>query len=157
MEEKTKSTTPSVPDDNKQLPAQYIRQPYPISAIQADLSTQQIRILVAMMKSVQDGVQKMFERVHENSQLNLFSAIQDDRVNIDFKFSDVASHAYAYADVEQVAKKFMQVAFRYEDNQKGSVIRRGAASATRYASRSRKSRLRWSSTSRCTAAISCPW
>ena len=29
--------------EEKQLPARYIRQPYPISAIQADLSTQQIR------------------------------------------------------------------------------------------------------------------
>lgn len=121
MEEK-KSISPSqVPDGNKQLPAQYIRQPYPISAIQADLSTQQIRILVAMMQSVQDGVQKMFERSHDNSQLNLFSDIQDDRVSIDFKFSDVASHAYAYADVEKVAKKFMQMVFRYEDKQKGEI------------------------------------
>lgn len=121
MEEKTKSTTPSVSDGNKQLPAQYIRQPYPISAIQADLSTQQIRILVAMMQSVQYGVQKMFERGHENSQPNLFPDMQDDRVNIDFKFSDVASHAYAYADVEKVAKKFMQMVFRYEDKQKGEI------------------------------------
>ena len=121
MEEKTKSTTPSVSDGNKQLPAQYIRQPYPISAIQADLSTQQIRILVAMMQSVQDGVQRTFERGHENSQLNLFSDMQDDRVNIDFKFSDVASHAYAYADVEKVAKKFMRMVFRYEDKQKGDI------------------------------------
>lgn len=121
MEEK-KSISPSqVPDGNKQLPAQYIRQPYPISAIQANLSTQQIRILVAMMQSVQDGVQRMFERGHENSQLNLFSDMQDDRVNIDFKFSDVASHAYAYADVEKVAKKFMEMVFRYEDKQKGEI------------------------------------
>ncbi len=121
MEEKKPISPSQVPDGNKQLPAQYIRQPYPISAIQANLSTQQIRILVAMMQSVQDGVQKMFERGSRNSQLNLFSDMQDDYVNIDFKFSDVASHAYAYADVEKVADKFMQMVFRYEDKQKGEI------------------------------------
>ena len=62
MEEK-KQTNQSQPEtdasDAKSLPMRYIRQPYPISAIQADLSTQQIRILVGMMQSIQDGVQKI--------------------------------------------------------------------------------------------------
>lgn len=124
MEEKKtskKSLASASADGQKQLPMRYIRQPYPISAIQADLSTRQIRILVGMMQSVQDGVQRMFERGTVNGQLNLFSDMQDDRVNIDFKFSDVANRADTYHDVECVAKKFMEMVFRYEDKQKGEV------------------------------------
>lgn len=121
MEEKKTKPTTQPEADNKHVPARYIRQPYPISAIQADLSTQQIRILVSMMQSIQDGVQKMFERGPVNGQMNLFPEMQDDHVNIDFKFSDVASRPDAYRDVERVAKKFMGMVFRYEDKQKGEV------------------------------------
>ena len=105
----------------KNVPVRYIRQPYPISAMQADLSRQQIRILVGMMQSVQDGVQEMFERGPVNNQLLLFPDITTDRIPIDFKFSDVADRADAYRDVEKIANKFMQMVFRYEDKQKGEV------------------------------------
>ena len=124
MEEK-KQTNQSRPEtdasDVKFLPMRYIRQPYPISAIQADLSTQQIRILVGMMQSVQDGVQAMFERGPVGGQLQLFPDLEADRVNIEFKFSDVVDRPDAYRDVERVAKKFMEMVFRYEDKQKGEV------------------------------------
>lgn len=123
MEDKipTTSNKTSVQTDNSNLPTRYIRQPYPISAIQADLSTQQIRILVGMMQSIQDGVQKMFERGAVNGQLSLFPEMDDDRVSIEFKFSDVESRPYAYRDVERVARKFMDMVFRYEDKQKGEI------------------------------------
>lgn len=121
MEEKKSKQPQPVEAKDKQLPTRYIRQPYPISAIQADLSTQQIRILVGMMQSIQDGVQKMFKRGAVNGQLNLFEDLQDEHVNIDFKFSDVAARPDAYRDVERVAKKFMEMVFRYEDKQKGEV------------------------------------
>ena len=62
MEQKKKTRTKAQGSKEKSLPARYIRQPYPISAMQADLSTQQIRILVSMMQSIQDGVQRMFEQ-----------------------------------------------------------------------------------------------
>ena len=112
---KTKKPTIETGIDEKKLPASYIRQPYPVSAIQANLSTQQIRILVAMMQSVQDGVREMFERNHHtpDGQLLLFPDIVD-RVDIDFKFRDVVDRADSYSDVEKVAEKFMKMVFRYE-------------------------------------------
>ena len=119
MEEKKKKTT-SDQGEKKKLPVRYIRQPYPISAIQANLSNQQIRILVGMMQSVQDGVQQMFERGPVDGQLQLFPDMGD-RVQIDFKFSDVVDRPDAYRDVERVTKKFMEMVFRYEDKQKGEV------------------------------------
>jgi hypothetical protein len=138
-ENKNNPQQPAV--EETQLPARYIRQPYPISAIQADLSTQQIRILVGMMQSIQDGVQEMFERGKRNadSQLLLFPEMADsDRVHIDFKFSDVAVRADAYRDVERVASKFMQMVFRYEDKEAGMVTLRNFAYEVSYPTRGSK-------------------
>ena len=126
MEEK-KQATQSQPTEQaagtKNLPTRYIRQPYPISAMHADLSTQQIRILVGMMQSIQDGVQKMFEnnQRNDNGQLLLFPDMQDDHVSVEFKFSDVAERPDAYRDVEVIAKKFMHMVFSYEDKDAGEV------------------------------------
>lgn len=120
MEQKKKETS-SEQEDKKNLPVRYIRQPYPISAMQADLSRQQIRILVAMMQSIQDGVQDMFGRYQGEGQLLLFPDMKEDRVNIDFRFSDVVGRPDAYRDVEKVANKFMKMVFRYEDKDKGEV------------------------------------
>lgn len=138
-ENKTKTTEPRE-EPKRNLPARYIRQPYPISAIQADLSTQQIRILVGMMQSVQDGVQKMFEKNQRNSknQLLLFPEVTDDRVHIDFKFSDVVARPDAYRDVEKVANKFMQMVFRYEDKEAGEVKLRNFVYEITYPSRGSK-------------------
>lgn len=125
----------------RQLPARYIRQPYPISAIQADLSTQQIRILVGMMQSIQDGVQTMFEQNRRNNrgQLLLFPDMAEaDRVHIDFKFSDVVTRPDAYRDVEKVATKFMQMVFRYEDKEAGMVRLRNFAYEVSYPTRGSK-------------------
>ena len=89
-------------------PVRYIKQPYSLSAIQADLSKQQIKILVGMMQSIQDGVQEMFERQNRtNGQLLLFPELEDDHVNIDFKFSDVVDRPDYYENVEKVAQKFV--------------------------------------------------
>lgn len=99
----------------------YVNQPYPISAMQADLSRQQIRILVGMVRSIQDGVLKMFERKKQGGELILFPDMKEDRVNIEFKFSDVADRPDAYRNVEIVANKFMKMVFRYEDKDKGEV------------------------------------
>lgn len=137
---KTKKTT-SEPGDEKRLPASYIRQPYPVSAIQANLSTQQIRILVSMMQSVQDGVRAMFERKHHtpDGQLLLFPDMEEkDRVDIDFKFSDVVDRADAYRDVEKVADKFMKMVFRYEDKEKGEVKLRNFVYEITYPSKGSK-------------------
>ena len=139
MEQKKQKQVPSETSDNKSaMPVKYIRQPYPISAMQADLSRQQIRILVGMMQSVQDGVQDMFERREKDSQLLLFSDMQDDRIHIDFKFSDVVSRADAYRDVEKVASKFMKMVFRYEDKQKGEVTLSHFVDSITYPSRGSK-------------------
>ena len=121
MEKKKTSSLKAVPDNSRQLSTQYIRQPYPISAIQADLSTQQIRILIGMMQSIQDSVRKMFDRGPKDGELLLFPDMKDDRLSIDFKFSDVAERPDYYRDVERVAKKFMEMVFRYEDKQKGEI------------------------------------
>lgn len=115
-----KQQAPQQPaQEEKSVPVRYIRQPYPISAMQADLSRQQIRILVGMMQNVQDSVQSMFERGATGDQLLLFPDMEN--VHIDFKFSDVADRPDAYRDVEKIANKFMQMVFRYEDKQKGEV------------------------------------
>lgn len=136
---KTKKPTLEPGMDEKRLPASYIRQPYPVSAIQSNLSTQQIRILVAMMQSVQDGVREMFERNHHtpDGQLLLFPDMVD-RVDIDFKFSDVVDRADAYADVEKVADKFMKMVFRYEDKEKGEVKLRNFVYEITYPSKGSK-------------------
>ena len=107
----------------KNLPACYVRQPYPITAMQADLSTQQIRILVGMMQSIQDGVHKMFEqgKRDDHGQLLLFPEMQDDHVNVEFKFSDVTERPDAYPDVQNIAEKFMHMVFSYEDKEAGEV------------------------------------
>lgn len=138
---KTKKPTIETGIDEKKLPASYIRQPYPVSAIQANLSTQQIRILVAMMQSVQDGVRAMFEQNRHTSdgQLLLFPDMADaDRVNIDFKFRDVVDRADSYSDVEKVAEKFMKMVFRYEDKEKGEVKLRNFVYEISYPSRGSK-------------------
>lgn len=124
MEKKKKtSTKATLGETAKNLPARYVRQPYPISAMQADLSTQQIRILVGMMQSIQDGVQKMFEngKRNNNGQLLLFPEMQDDHVNVEFKFSDVTERPDAYPDVQNIAEKFMHMVFSYEDKEAGEV------------------------------------
>ena len=133
------------PTDNqaalKNLPANYIRQSYYVSAMQADLTIQQIRILVGMMQSIQDGVREMFEknRRNEKNQLFLFPEMAEaDRVHVDFKFSDVVGRADSYRDVERVANKFMQMVFRYEDKEEGMVKLRNFAYEVSYPSRGSK-------------------
>ena len=124
MEQKKKTSAKAQQGDTvKNLPTRYIRQPYPISAMQADLSTQQIRILVGMMQSIQDGVRKMFEKNQrtDNGQLLLFPELHDDHVRVEFKFSDIAVRPDAYRDVETIAEKFMKMVFRYEDKDAGEV------------------------------------
>lgn len=157
MEEKKQTTQsqPTVqPADTKSLPApRYIRQPYPISAVQADLSTQQIRILVGMMQSVQDGVQKMFECGPVDGQLELFPEMKD-RVDVDFKFSDVVDRPDAYRDVERVAKKFMEMVFRYEDKQKGEVSLSHFVDEITYPSRgSKRDKIRFTFTKKQAQAV----
>ena len=124
MEQKKKTSAKAQHDaTEKILPVRYIRQPYPISAMQADLSTQQIRILVGMMQSIQDGVQRMFEQGtrDKDGQLLLFRDMQDDHVTVEFKFSDVTERPDAYPDVQKIAKKFMDMVFSYEDKDAGEV------------------------------------
>lgn len=125
----------------KQLPATYIRQSYYVSAMQADLTIQQIRILVGMMRSIQEGVSKMFEenRRNDRQQLLLFPDMAEaDRVHIDFKFSDVVDRPDSYRDVERVATKFMQMVFRYEDKEEGMVRLRNFAYEVSYPTRGSK-------------------
>lgn len=120
---KKKETSEPVQATNN-FPARYVRQPYPISAMQADLSKQQIRLLIGMMQSIQDGVQRMFERgANTNGQLLLFPELQKDTdtIEIEFKFSDIAVRKDAYSDVEMLAEKFKQMIFRYEDKEKGEI------------------------------------
>ena len=122
---KKKETTSEQVQATSGLPARYIRQPYPISAMQADLSKQQIRLLIGMMQSIQEGVQRMFERgVNTDGQLLLFPELQkdSDTVEIEFKFSDIAVRKDAYSDIEMLAEKFKQMIFRYEDKEKGEVV-----------------------------------
>lgn len=123
MDKKKKTGTKAQDSKEKSLPMRYIRQPYPISAMQADLSTQQIRILVGMMQSIQDGVQRMFEqdKRDQGGQLLLFPEMQDDHVPVEFKFSDVAVRPDAYSDVKVIAEKFMHMVFSYEDKDAGEV------------------------------------
>lgn len=131
------------------MPVRYIKQPYPISAMQADLSRQQIRILVGMMQSIQDGVQEMFKhpKRDEKGQLLLFPELEDDHVNIDFKFSDVVDRADSYKNVEKVAEKFMQTVFRYEDKEAGEVTLAHFVDKVSYPSRgSKRDRIRFSFT-----------
>ena len=137
------------------LPVRYIRQPYPISAMQADLSKQQIRILVGMMQSIQDGVQKMFERgAGENGQLLLFPDMQDDHVNIDFKFSDVAVRPDAYRDVASIADKFMHMVFSYEDKELGEVTLKHFVDEVTYPKRgSKRDKIRFSFTKKQAEAV----
>lgn len=138
----------------KNLPAPYrkgvyIKQPYPISAMQADLSRQQIRIMVGMMQAVQDGVQKMFERGERNSdgQMLLFPDMQDDYVHIDFKFNDVVDRPDAYRHVEEIANKFMHMVFRYEDKNRGEVTLTHFVEKVSYPSRgSKRNKIRFSFT-----------
>lgn len=124
MENKIQTTNKPVrSSETGTLPVRYIRQPYPISAMQANLSKQQIRLLIGMMQSIQDGVQKMFERgANEKGQLLLFPDTKEDTVSVEFKFSDVAVRTDAYSDIEAIADNFMQMVFRYEDKENGEVI-----------------------------------
>ena len=106
------------------VPTRYIKQPYPISAIQADLSKQQIKILVGMMDSMQEGIQEMYAKNQRNEkgQLTLFPISDaDPYVYIDFKFSDVVDRPDYYSTVQAVADTFMQMVFRYEDKEAGEV------------------------------------
>lgn len=129
-------------------PVRYIKQPYSLSAIQADLSKQQIKILVGMMQSIQDGVQEMFERQNRtNGQLLLFPELEDDHVNIDFKFSDVVDRPDYYENVEKVAQKFVEMVFRYEDKEQGEVTLSHFVDEVTYPSRgSKRDKIRFSFT-----------
>lgn len=114
----------AVPATADNLPANYVWQSYNISAMQANLSKQQIRILAGMMKSIQDGVRRMFERGSSGDrQLLLFPDMQKstDTVDVEFRFSDIAVRPDAYRDVQTIAEKFMRMVFRYEDSEQGEV------------------------------------
>lgn len=107
--------------EEKKLPAEYIRQPYPITAFQADLSIRQIRILAAMMKGIQDGVRKMFKQKAETRQVKLFPDLDAGYIYICVPFREVTDRSDTYVDVERVARKFMDMVFRYDDKQKGEI------------------------------------
>lgn len=107
--------------EEKKLPAEYIRQPYPITAFQADLSIRQIRILAAMMKGIQDGVHKMFKQKSEVRQVEMFPNLDDGYTYIYVPFREVTDRSDTYVDVERVARKFMDMVFRYDDKQKGEI------------------------------------
>jgi hypothetical protein len=107
--------------EERKQPANYIRQPYPITAFQADLSIRQIRMLAAMMNKVQEKVHEMFKSGAIEGQLTLFPDMQDDHVDITFDFKEVADRPDAYPDVERAAKKFMKIVFSYEDKQRGEI------------------------------------
>lgn len=126
----------------------YLTQPYPITAMQADLSKQQIKILVGMMQSIQDGVQAMFERQKRvEGQLLLFPDMEDDHVNIDFRFSDVVDRPDYYENVEKVAQKFVEMVFRYEDKEAGEVTLSHFVDEVTYPSKgSKRDKIRFSFT-----------
>lgn len=132
----------------KETRPKYLRQPYPISAMQADLSKQQIKILVGMMQSIQDGVQEMFERQKRvEGQLLLFPDMEDDHVNIDFRFSDVVDRPDYYENVEKVAQKFVEMVFRYEDKEAGEVTLSHFVDEVTYPSKgSKRDKIRFSFT-----------
>lgn len=145
----TKKKEKKVSEQNEgKMPVKYIKQPYPISAMQADLSRQQIRILVGMMQSIQDGVQELFSKpTPEDGQLLLFPDLADEHVNIDFKFSDVVDRPDSYKNVEKVADKFMSLVFRYEDKEAGEVTLSHFVDKVSYPSRgSKRDRIRFSFT-----------
>lgn len=129
-------------------PVKYLTQPYPITAMQADLSKQQIKILVGMMQSIQDGVQDMFERQRRvEGQLLLFPEMEDDHVNIDFRFSDVVDRPDYYENVEKVAQKFVEMVFRYEDKEAGEVTLSHFVDEVTYPSKgSKRDKIRFSFT-----------
>lgn len=99
----------------------YIKQPYPITAMQANLSRQQIRILVGMMQQIQSRIQDFLSNKKPSGQLSLFDDIDSNYVNIEFKLSDVCDRPDYYKDTEEVAKKFMDIVFRYENKEMGEV------------------------------------
>ena len=148
MKETKKKEKKASEQNEEKMPVKYIKQPYPISAMQADLSRQQIRILVGMMQSIQDGVQELFSKqTPEGGQLLLFPDLADDHVNIDFKFSDVVDRPDSYKNVEKVADKFMSLVFRYEDKEAGEVTLSHFVDKVSYPSRgSKRDRIRFSFT-----------
>lgn len=105
----------------KALPVKYIKQPYPITAMQANLSMQQIKILVGMMQQIQDRIQDFLSNKRQSGQLSLFEDVDSPYVHIVFKFSDVVERPDYYKDAEKVAEQFMDIVFRYEDKEMGEI------------------------------------
>lgn len=104
------------------MPLKYIIQPYPITAMQANLSQRQIHILVAMMQQLQHDIKNFIGNKKKTGQLSLFDATNTDYVTIEIKYSDVCDRPDCYRDVERVAETFMDVVFRYEDTEEHEIM-----------------------------------
>lgn len=97
----------------KNLPAeQYVKQPYPVSALASDLSLVQTHILVEMMDSVSAKVNEMF---NQGGSKLLFKDEDfiDGMAHIDVDFRSLTNRPDSYRDVESVAVKMTHAQMEY--------------------------------------------
>ncbi len=110
---------PSGTGKGDNVPMIYIKQPFPVSSMYADLTLQQTHIVVEMMDNLQEKVDKLFKVHKENGQeLLLFSEEEFDEdgiANIDVKFSALANRPDSYRDVEKITAGLMSAFIKIED------------------------------------------
>lgn len=90
----------------------YVKQPYPVSAMQADLNLEQLRILAAVMMKLVLSVKGMFDGEKRNL---AHLCNENGRLEVAVRFSDVTDNPRCYLHVEQSAKAFMALYYRHED------------------------------------------
>ena len=109
--EKHLSTIDSEPEVEEKKEV-LVKQPYPVSAMQADLDLQQLRILAAVMMKLVGTVRDMFE----DGKRNLAHLCNKyGRLEVEVMFKDVTDIPANYSHVERSAKAFMALCYRHED------------------------------------------
>lgn len=92
---------------------QYIKNPYPLVAIKADLSLAQNNVIINIATQLQSRIKDYLDNKGKSTerQLNLFAdeEFNDNMIQVDIAMSDLCKHACDYSDVEKAAQQMSSI------------------------------------------------
>lgn len=92
---------------------QYIKNPYPLVAIKADLSLAQNNVIINIATQLQSRIKDYLDNKGKPTerQLSLFAdeEFNDNMIQVDIAMSDLCKHACDYSDVEKAAQQMSSI------------------------------------------------